>query len=278
MPLLSEKEVFRLKLNTIPTSILRDLAKSRNIFKQKVSDIVEELIGNSISPIEIDDLIRLNYRNQIKVRQSVISDSQVLNELNLVEEFNWGVVQGQLDSKIQANYVRKYPKYYDLLRNIKSTLHNEITNYVICTWYNHWSTILIEDFISQHPKVVPTLKNVKGVDIFFDGQPFDLKITYLPIGFHQTISDAIREPKNLIIWLYENQGEQRFGSENRLFVILYDENKPIESWKIKRDIYFVQSKINQFFESEKITKNDEIVFQFNRNTYNAISKILFITK
>lgn len=278
MPLLSEKEVLNLKLKTIPTNILREIASSRNIHHQVISDIIKDLIGHPKSHSEIDKVIKQYYQNQIEERQKIISDSQLLSELNLVDEFNWGVVQGQLDGKIQTNYVRKYPVYSDLIKNVKSTLHNEITNYVVCTWYNHWTTVLIEDFISQHRKVIPTLKNVKGVDIFFEGQPFDLKITYLPSGFHQSISEAIREPKGLIIWLYENQGAQRFGYDNRLFVILYDEKNPSDSWKIKRDISFIHSKINLFFEKETVTLDDEIVFQFNKDTYTAISKILFITK
>jgi len=40
--------------------------------------------------------------------------------------------------------------------------------------------VLIEEYISTHPKVIPTIKNIKGIDIFFNDQPFDLKITYLP--------------------------------------------------------------------------------------------------
>ncbi|RLC48300.1 MAG: hypothetical protein DRH57_02420, partial [Candidatus Cloacimonadota bacterium] len=85
-------------------------------------------------------------------------------------------------------------------------------------------------------------------------------------------------PKDLIIWLYENQGEQRFGADNRLFVILFDRQNPENSWKIKRDVALIQSRITEFFNNEKVTNNDEVVFKFKRNTYTAISKLLFITK
>ncbi len=186
-------------------------------------------------------------------------------------------IQGQLDNKIQVNYVRKYFRYFDLINHIESELYGEIRNYVICTWYNHWTTVIIEDIISRHPKVIPTLKNVKGIDIFFDNQPFDLKITYMPNGYTD-FENALNNPKDLIIWLYENQGEQRFGADNRLFVILFDKRNPENSWKIKRDIALIQSKITEFFNNERVTNNDEVVFKFKRNTYTAISKLLFITK
>jgi len=54
----------------------------------------------------------------------------------------------------------------------------------------------MEDLISTHPKVKSTLKNIKGVDLFFDSQPFDLKITYMPAGFHKA-AHAISNPLKL---------------------------------------------------------------------------------
>ena len=196
--------------------------------------------------------------------------------MHRVKEFSWGVVQGQLDAKIQAEFVRKYVRYDELIRDVKRQLHDEVTSYVICTWYNHWTTVLIEEYISQHRKVIPALKKVKGVDIFFDGQPFDLKTTYLPREYDY--SQAIANPKNLIVWLYENQGAQRFGADNRLFVVLYDSQNPEDSWKLKRDFGLIENKIDAFFDTERVSDNNEIVFSFQRKTYTAISKLLFIVK
>ncbi len=50
-------------------------------------------------------------------------------------------------------------------------------------WYNHWSSILIEQLFKKHPVVLPTVGQVKKVDFFVDGVPFDLKVTYLPANF-----------------------------------------------------------------------------------------------
>jgi hypothetical protein len=127
-----------------------------------------------------------------------------------------------------------------------------------------------------HPKVVPTLKSNFGVDIFFDGQPFDLKTTYLPKGY--SIDEAIRNPRQLAIWMYENQGAQRFGADNRLFVILADRNNLEQSWKLKRDFDFVFEKIDQFFNEASVSAKDEIVFTFKKKTYTTISKVLIIAK
>jgi hypothetical protein len=193
-----------------------------------------------------------------------------------VKSFSWGVVQGQLDQKIQTEYVRKFVRYDDLVGNVRGRLHDEVTSYVICTWYNHWTTVLIEEHISQHPRIIPTLKNIKGIDIFFDAQPFDLKVTYLPRDY--SAEEAIKNPRDLALWMYENQGAQRFGADNRLFVVLLDARNPEESWKLKREVAVVFDKIDKFFSAEKVTNGDEVVFSFNKKTYTAVTKVLLITK
>ncbi|MCX7737713.1 MAG: hypothetical protein N2319_13510 [Candidatus Kapabacteria bacterium] len=133
----------------------------------------------------------------------------------------------------------------------------------------------IEEHISLHQKIVPTIKNIKGIDIFFDGQPFDLKVTYLPANYDPI--KAINNPLDLAIWMYENQGSQRFGADNRLFIILLDRNDPTQSWALKRNYSLVFNKIDNFFDNESVSQNDEIVFKYQRRTYTTFAKILIIT-
>ena len=273
--LVSKKELANLKLRSIKSDDLRELAGSFGLStKGTVSDLIKRLID--IPQDKIDEFIKRKYRKLIEERQSLISDDDLKRELLKVKDFRWGVVQGQLDQKIQTEYVRRFVRYEELLQGVKSKLHDDITHYVIATWYNHWTTVLIEDHISQHPRVIPTLKNNFGVDIFFDNQPFDLKITYLPKDF--TLEQILKDPKGLIAWLYENQGAQRFGADNRLFVVLASKDNLEESWKLKRDFDFVFSEIDKFFDVESVSTKDEIIFSFKKKTYTTISKILIITK
>ncbi len=272
--LVSKKELANLKLRSIKSEDLRELARSFGLpTKGNVSDLIKRLID--IPQDKIDEFIKRKYRKLVEERQSLISDNDLKRELLKVKDFRWGVVQGQLDQKIQTEYVRRFVRYEELLQGVKSKLHEDITHYVIATWYNHWTTVLIEDHISQHPRVIPTLKNNFGIDIFFDNQPFDLKITYLPKDF--TLEQALQDPKGLITWLYENQGAQRFGADNRFFVILADKNNLEQSWKLKRNFDLVFKKIDEFFNSAKVSSEDEIVFSFKKKTYTTISKILIIT-
>jgi hypothetical protein len=273
--LVSKKELANLKLKSILANDLRELAYSLKINPSgTASNLITKLID--VPQDKIDEFIRAKYKALVEERRKVISDDDLKKELLKVKEFKWGVVQGQLDQKIQAEYVRRFVRYDDLLTGIKSKLQDDIVHYVIATWYNHWTTVLIEDHISQHAKVVPTLKNNFGVDIFFGDQPFDLKTTYLPRDF--TLERALKNPKELIIWLYENQGAQRFGADNRFFVVLASKDNLEESWKLKRDFGFVFSEIDKFFDKALVSTDDEIVFSFKKKTYTTISKILIITK
>lgn len=277
MPLISQKEVLNLKLSSIHLKHLRMLAQKLQISNlDTATEIIKRILESQPNEKIIDEFIKEKYIEKIQERRLIISDEDLKEELLKVKTYSWGVVQGQLDQKIQAEYVRKIVRYEDLLNNVKAKLYDEVTNYVICAWFNHWTTVLIEEHISTHPKVIPTLKNIKGIDVFFNGQPFDLKVTYLPRGYNPI--DALRNPYDLARWMYENQGAQRFGYENRLFVILLDKDNPERSWELKRDFSLVFQKIDDFLDKESVSEKDEIVFTFKRKTYTALTKVLIITK
>ncbi|MBA2123866.1 hypothetical protein B9J78_02855 [bacterium Unc6] len=277
MPLLSQKEVLNLKLSCIPLPQLKLPALNLGINNTgSATEIIKRVLDKGVDEKVIQRFIKQKYNERIQERREVISDEDLKKELLKVQTFSWGVVQGQLDQKIQAEYVRRIVRYEDLLNNVRAKLHEDVTKYVICTWFNHWTTVLIEEHISTHKRVIPTIKNIKGIDIFFDGQPFDLKVTYLPREYNP--SDAIKNPTDLAVWLYENQGAQRFGADNRLFVVLLDKDNTERSWELKRDFTLVFQKIDNFFDRETVSKKDEIVFTFGRKTYTAVTKVLIITK
>jgi hypothetical protein len=276
MPLLSPKEVLKLKLSCINVPLLRNLAHNLGVNNTGTgAEIIKRILRQGVSADIIDRFIKEMYSERIKERRAVISDEDLKKELTKVKDFSWGTVQGQLDQKIQSEYVRVFVRYDELLRNVEAQLHPDVTNYVICTWYNHWTTILIEEQISLHERVVPTLKSVKGTDIFFAGQPFDLKVTYLPRNYDPT--EAAKQPQQLAIWMYENQGAQRFGADNRFFVILFDKREPERSWELKRNFPLISERVNDFFDTAKVSEEDEVVFTFNQRTYTAVTKVLIIT-
>jgi hypothetical protein len=159
MSLFSQKEVLKFKLNSIPASQLKKLASYLKITNTgSASEIIKRILDDQPDEDIINNFIKENYIDKINKRRAIISDDDLKNELMKVKTFSWGIVQGQLDQKIQTEYVRKFVRYDVLLKNIKAKLHGDVTNYVLCTWYNHWTTVLIEEHISSHPKVIPTIK------------------------------------------------------------------------------------------------------------------------
>ena len=271
-----QRELVNQKLRSIPAKDIRELARFFRLSHRGThGEIAVRLVRQDAD--QIDAFIKRKYLEKVAARQAnQIPDVELIAELEKVESIEWGVVQGQLDGKIQREHVRRCFRLNDLINSVKSRLHDEITNYAVATWYNHWSTVLIEDQISRHPNVVPTLKNIRGVDIFFNNKPFDIKITYLPRDYD--LNDAMGAPQNLARWLYENQGEQRFGDENRLYIVVVDTDDITQSWKIKRDIALISQGIDHFLNAETVDESDTISFVYRGISYATTCKILIITK
>ncbi len=264
------------KLTTVPVNDLRELARELGIDRSgNHGQVSVRLLGQP--PELIDNFIRRKYRERVETRRrNVISDQDLLTELSRVNAIDWGIVQGQLDRKIQAEYVRVIPRYAELLNRSRACLHHAVDGYLVASWYNHWSTVLIEDYISLHNNVVPTIKNVKGVDIFFRDYPFDLKITYLPRNYDLAI--ALDAPTDLARWLYENQGAQRFGAENRFYVVVIDRDDVDQSWRLKRDFTLLSARIDEFLNTATVSEDDRLEFVFNGRAYTPLCKILLITQ
>src|SRR6266481_261285 len=112
------------------------------------------------------------------------SEADLVNQLYRVQEFNWGGLhQNSLEKTIVDNYVKKITQYDGLCAAIDNELLTSLRGYVICSWYNHWTSIIIEDLFKEHPNVLPAVGLVKKIDFFVGDFPFDLKVTYLPEGY-----------------------------------------------------------------------------------------------
>jgi len=68
-------------------------------------------------------------------------------------------------------------------RHVENELLTSLRGYVLCSWYNHWTSIIIEDIFKDHQHVLPAVGLVKKIDFFVRDTPFDLKVTYLPEGY-----------------------------------------------------------------------------------------------
>lgn len=148
----------------------------------------------------IDDYIRSSYRGER--RERIENEDYLISQLYQMKVFDWGgLYQNSLEQTIVNNYIKKIQGWYELNRAIDNELHSSLQGYVRCSWYNHWSSILIEDIFKDHPKVLPTVGLVKKVDFFIYNFPFDLKVTYFPDGYmkelrrHRGLRSEIAELK-----------------------------------------------------------------------------------
>lgn len=286
MSLFSIKDVNFVKLKSLKKEHLVKLcqffsiAHSANI-TEMIKNVLAALDAELITTEQIDVFIKnlwLEIRDK-EMAETGASHESIINELNKVDSHIWGMVQGAVDSHIQANYVRKYFKYDDVVSAVRGTLYNTIEAYTLCTWYNHWSTVFLEDLIGRNTNVVPIIKKVKGVDVIWNEQPVDIKVTNLPKEWFEdgkTIDDAISDPVSVSEYLYRLQGAQRFGAENRLFIIIYDKQDPSSSWKIKRDYGLIKKSVDDFFSTKVVL--DPVNFSFNSTQHLAHAKVLFIVK
>src|SRR3989338_3725279 len=288
MAILSIRDINFIKLKSLKKDYLKKFCdrfkiQSSNNITEAIKNILLAFDNGSISTRQINEYIK-NLYSQIRneeIRVTGANHESIVEELNRVDSHIWGMVQGKADAYIQSNYVRKYFKFDELVSAVRESLFNAMEAYALCTWYNHWSTVFLEDLICQNEKVVPIIKKVKGVDVIWNEQAIDIKATNLPKERFRdgyTIDDAINNPIRACEYLYTYQGAERFGAENRFFVIVYDRSNPKDSWKIKREYSLIKKSVESFFNQDM--QLDPISFSFveKKTPHLAHAKMMFIVK
>lgn len=121
---------------------------------------------------------------QIERAKRKDNEDYLISQLYQMKVFDWGgLYQNSLEQTIVDSYVKKIQSWEKLYSAIENDLYASMRGYVQCSWYNHWSSIIIEDIFKDHPAVLPVTGLVKKVDFFIHNFPFDLKVTYFPDGY-----------------------------------------------------------------------------------------------
>ena len=76
------------------------------------------------------------------------------------------------------------------MKRLKGRLLTSLRGYTLNSWYNHWTSIIIEDLFKDHSAILPTVGLVKKIDFFINDIPFDLKVTYFP---EQLLADKLKD-------------------------------------------------------------------------------------
>ena len=269
-----------------------------------------------------------------------IDESQLKEDLYQIQYYAWGGDQNNsLDKHLVSRYVKVISKYNDLVSK-QSEIAENAWNYVQTSWYNNWTSFLIESLFKRHSKVISAVGEIKSVDFFIGNMPVDLKVTYFPNqymdekikvkldgkkevawlktqanehgivfdknltdsqlkyvllekfaerGLHNVVNElrtaqkkvvleAKSNPMELMTWLYANQGEMRFGAENRLFVVLVDSTDMEQSWKMKRAIDLIEREVTPYLDSFNDKSLKVVNFMFKKNQYKSLADIIFVVK
>lgn len=174
-----------LKLRSLSRAeILRQLAQRQSIDIQNVQgrQLFEHIFCQNIPEQAINEYIEEIYQQERNER--IENEDNLYTQLFRLTVFNWGgFYQNAVEQTIVNNYVKKIQDYNQLVNSVDNDLAPRLRNYVLCSWYNHWTSILIEDMFKDHQDILPAVGLVKKVDFFWNDFPFDLKVTYFPDGF-----------------------------------------------------------------------------------------------
>lgn len=156
-------------------SITPQSGSARDMFREafEKTAVDEDVINRTISQI---------YASKRQERRA--NEPELVNQLYRLDVFDWGGLhQNSLEKTIVDNYVKRIRDYDQLSQSIENELHSSMRGYVLCSWYNHWTSIVIEDIFRDHAAVLPAVGLIKKIDFFLNGIPFDLKVTYFPEGY-----------------------------------------------------------------------------------------------
>ena len=143
----------------------------------------------NITDQQINNFINLKYQEER--RERIGNQDYLVDQMNRLQHFDWGGSFGNsLEKNIVNNYVKKIQSYDLINDEIEGTLLSSLRGYTLNSWYNHWTSILIEDLFKDHQTVLPTVGLVKKIDFFINDIPFDLKVTYFP---EQLLADKLRD-------------------------------------------------------------------------------------
>jgi len=183
--LINQHANYFLKLRSLSrVDLLRQLAGIANINIENVSgrDLFEYLFCQNIPQETIDAFIRQIYQEERNVRLQ--NEEQLYNHLYRINNLDsGGFHQSEVEVYIVKNYIKDISDLDVLEAKVQNELNEKIRNYVLWSWYNFWTSILIEDVFKDHETIVPAVGLVKKVDFFWNNFPFDLKVTFFPEGF-----------------------------------------------------------------------------------------------
>ena len=129
--------------------------------------------------------IYLRDRNNEWYHTMGVDEAKLKSGLRQINNYEWG---GDQENSLDQYLVRRYIKVIsdlDELRSKADAIAANVWNFVQTSWYNNWTSYLIESIFKKHPRVLSAVGEIKSVDFFIDNKPVDLKVTYFPGAYLQ---------------------------------------------------------------------------------------------
>lgn len=188
-----------------------------NLSSTKLEEQFKELFAIIESSPEyikpLNDFLR-DRNNEWYITQGV-NEEKLKTDLRRIDVYEWGGDQNNsVDQYLVRNYVKKINDL-DVLERKSEEVKQNTWNFVRTSWYNNWTSYIIESYFKRHERVLSAIGEVKSVDFFIEDYPIDLKVTYFPEAFmagklklslgkhelawlkHQAKSKGINPDKNL---------------------------------------------------------------------------------
>jgi hypothetical protein len=181
------KGIYFLKMRSISrTVLLQSLAKKLFVDVSGIPNkqLFEYFFCQDLDQKKIDEFINETDVTDRKSRKE--EEESLYSQLYKLNSFDWGgFYQNSVEKTIVNNYVKKIKNYDFLCKAIEEDISPRLKGYILCSWFNNWTSILIEDMFKDHETILPTVGLIKKVDFFWNNFPFDLKVTYFPEGYMQ---------------------------------------------------------------------------------------------
>ncbi len=161
---LKVKSLTRTKLLSEFISELKlNLPKSKlGVQSESVFDVLQS-IGLEEVHHQIDRFIRRKHEEMSRS----YDEQKLTSELYKLRHYDWGGdYKNSLDKHLVNNFIKVYQSYDELSAQLDGEIQRSVQGYVLCSWYNHWSSILIENIFKSHSIVLPSVGQIKKVDFF----------------------------------------------------------------------------------------------------------------
>lgn len=218
---LKVRAVFRKDI--LPKFLLKSgVTLTKTKIKEQQEELFNRLEQDEQKSLSLLDSFLQKTENEFYHLQN-INEEKLVSDLYKITSYEWGGdYNNSLDRYLVSHYVKTISSY-DELQSKFAEIGENAQRYVKISWYNNWTSYLIESIFKQHKNVISAVGEIKSVDFFIGNVPFDLKVTFLPneyqkqirkeLGYQTEIAYLKKKAKELSISFDKNASETQIQYE-----------------------------------------------------------------